>query len=250
MLQKRKTKSFSLYSYLILFTYLCYVRPHVPTIPPHTDMCSTESPSTPLPPSTDSIKAMMAGVRRLNLMKNDMAREKKRADMLQEENQQIKAKLLEAQAKREEEEATARKRENHTDMIAEALNKAGINEELQKKRRQDNGLVSPVDNAIAAPPSGKMVRYRTAFLFYYCKVCENYGLCETCFNAKRDAEEINDRNKLRKRPRRGEEPKKGATCDHATTDLKMEDNHAYAPRNRTQNMTGKFTHCFRCGDGM
>ena len=211
-------------------------------------MCYTQSPSTPLPPSTDTIKAMMAGVSRITLLKNDMEKEKKRADMLEEENEMIKAKLLEAQAERED--ATARERENTMNMIDKALRETGKNEEVENKRRQDNVLVSPVDDAIAAPPSGKMVHYGKPFLFYYCKGCENYGLCETCFNAKRDAEEINDGINLRKRPRRGQEPKNGAKCDHATINLRREDNAAYAPRSRTQSMTGKFTHCFRCGDEM
>ena len=190
---------------------------------------------------------MQAGVTRINELNHDMEKVKKRADMLQQENEVMKAKLLEAQAERGD---PTGKSENTKKMIRAVLEDIGKNEELENKRGQGKVLVSPVDDDVAAPPSGKMVRYGTPFLFYYCKACENYGLCETCFNAKQHAEESNDGKNLRKRTRRGQDQRNEAKCDHATINLRKEDNAAYAPRNRTQNMTGKFTLCFRCGYGM
>ena len=90
-----------------------------------------------------------------------MEKEKKRADMLEEENKVIKAKLLEAQAERED--ATAGERENTMNMIHKALKETGKNEEVENKRRQDIVFVSPVDDTIAAPPSGKRVHYGNPF---------------------------------------------------------------------------------------
>ena len=93
---------------------------------------------------------MMAGVSRITQSKNVMEKEKKRADMLEEENEMIKGKLLEAQAERED--ATAGERENTLHMIDKALRETETSEEVENKRRQDNVLVSPVDDAITAPP--------------------------------------------------------------------------------------------------